>query len=379
MKKKTKSRLRYILLLCCTIIVVLLFFEIVLRIWFYQNPIFHKLHPYYVYTLNPDAKFSEYHPGLEAKVSMEINDLGFNAPLIEYDNQENKKRIMVIGDSFVECYSVGLESCFTTRMQENLGDDYEVLSFGVGSWATDNEYKVLELEGPKYKPEVAVVVFHINDLWTIKRDYIFIEQDGQLIDETPIKWGVARKISYGFAEISHVYRLYYWVVGQHVTLSKIFQGVGLTSDPYNDEKPKFGWNTPLGLFYDIEDQDIEENYEKFEMILIKYKEFTERNSIRLLFVILPVTEQVSDSEYNTRINKGDITESGFTIQLPFERIMVMMDDLKIDYVYPLEALRYEENQSSVYLRGDPHLNSKGNQILAGAILDELDLPSFSSG
>ena len=74
-------------------------------------------------------------------------------------------RIEVLGDSFVDGFSVPLEDRVSEVLERRLGRGNEVVNLGVSGYATDQELLMLESDGWKYQPDLVVLFFYYNDIW----------------------------------------------------------------------------------------------------------------------------------------------------------------------------------------------------------------------
>jgi hypothetical protein len=79
-----------------------------------------------------------------------------------YERTPGRRRILVLGDSFVWCWGVALEDCFTERLEAALPDT-DVINTGVPAWSTAQEMLFYEREGRRYRPDLVLLVFVPND------------------------------------------------------------------------------------------------------------------------------------------------------------------------------------------------------------------------
>jgi lysophospholipase L1-like esterase len=76
-------------------------------------------------------------------------------------------RVLALGDSFVEGYSVPFEASVTHLLEQRLagpGCPLEVINAGVANYSTDQEYLFYRAEGVRYHPQVVVLFFYYNDV-----------------------------------------------------------------------------------------------------------------------------------------------------------------------------------------------------------------------
>ena len=106
----------------------------------------------------------------EYDVHLQYNARGIRGPEIPYEKPAGTFRVVILGDSFIEGYSVNREDRVAERLEKLLGEQdpsrkYEVIALGTAGYSTDQELIWLEAEGIKYEPDVVVTMFYMNDVW----------------------------------------------------------------------------------------------------------------------------------------------------------------------------------------------------------------------
>ena len=84
---------------------------------------------------------------------------------IPYAKPAGVSRILVLGDSMVDGFSVPLEDRVSEVLAARLGPGSEVVNLGVSGYSTDQEMLMLESEGWKYRPDLVVLFLYYNDIW----------------------------------------------------------------------------------------------------------------------------------------------------------------------------------------------------------------------
>jgi lysophospholipase L1-like esterase len=95
-----------------------------------------------------------------------INGKGFRGPERSYEKPPGTYRIVVIGDSYIEAFSVPYEQTLTHLVEERLqaeGYPVEVVNLGMSNFGTAQELLLLEREGVRYHPDLVVLAFYQND------------------------------------------------------------------------------------------------------------------------------------------------------------------------------------------------------------------------
>ena len=75
----------------------------------------------------------------------------------------SKKRVLLLGDSFVYGYGLDDDETIAVKLQENLGDNYEIINFGVDGYGTGQELLQFMEDGLKYHPDIVLLFFYPND------------------------------------------------------------------------------------------------------------------------------------------------------------------------------------------------------------------------
>lgn len=114
-------------------------------------------------------------PGAQARFSMReydvevrVNSHGMRDVERSYERPVGTRRILAVGDSFVEGLGVAGEEVFTRVLERSLaarGMPVEVLNGGTSGYGTDQELLFYRSQGRRYRPDVvALLVFPGNDL-----------------------------------------------------------------------------------------------------------------------------------------------------------------------------------------------------------------------
>jgi hypothetical protein len=112
----------------------------------------------------------------EYRVELAINSLGLRDRERAYQASPGTARILALGDSFLEGYSVPLEATVTQVLEKSLqrpGCPVEVLNGGTSAYSTDQEYLFYREEGHRYGPQVVVLFFYYNDVYFNTRGSYF--------------------------------------------------------------------------------------------------------------------------------------------------------------------------------------------------------------
>lgn len=139
------------------------------------------------------------------------NSLGFRGPEIAYEKPADVYRIMLIGDSFIEAREVDYADTVYARLADLLADAhavdgkrFEVFGIGATGWGTVQAYLYYHHEGYRFKPDLIVHFFVINDVadnhpqhfyrdrnidFIVDQDHIQLVVDGKAPEEQRVSTG----------------------------------------------------------------------------------------------------------------------------------------------------------------------------------------------
>lgn len=109
---------------------------------------------------NEEGRFESF--GFDTYVR--INSHGFRGPERSFSRPEDRKRIIVLGDSFVWGFGVEEEEMFTTQMERHLGDSVEIINLGVSGYSTDQELLLYRGVGSRYHADLVILTVATNDI-----------------------------------------------------------------------------------------------------------------------------------------------------------------------------------------------------------------------
>ena len=98
--------------------------------------------------------------------TLTINSMGLRDREYDYARTPDVPRLLVLGDSFVWGYGVSDEEIFTEVLERDLaaaGAPWEVINTGVSGWGTDQQYLFFRSEGVRYRPDLVVLAFYVNN------------------------------------------------------------------------------------------------------------------------------------------------------------------------------------------------------------------------
>lgn len=101
----------------------------------------------------------------EYRVTLRYDANGMRGSNKPHAKPQNVSRIVVLGDSFVDGYTVQVQDLVTEVLQGSLGPQFDVINLGVVGYSIDQEFLLLEQEGWKYQTDLVILAFFFNDVW----------------------------------------------------------------------------------------------------------------------------------------------------------------------------------------------------------------------
>jgi len=104
----------------------------------------------------------------EYRVDVAINDKGLRDVPRDYEPRPGGARVLAVGDSFLEGYTVPLEATVTQQLERELqagGCRAEVINGGTTAWSTDQELLFFRSEGVRYEPQLVLLFLYYNDIY----------------------------------------------------------------------------------------------------------------------------------------------------------------------------------------------------------------------
>jgi hypothetical protein len=101
----------------------------------------------------------------EFTVELDYNAHAYRGPLVPYAKPAGVYRVLLLGDSYVEGYTVPFHDRVDQVAGRLLGPGVQFVALGTGGYSTDQELLWLESEGLRYAPDLVVVLFCDNDVW----------------------------------------------------------------------------------------------------------------------------------------------------------------------------------------------------------------------
>ena len=282
-----------------------------------------------------------------------LNSKGLRGPDYPYERDTSSLRVLALGDSFVEGYSVpdiGLFSVLLENMlQLQSSSAVEIINMGTGGYSTDQEYLAYGSEGRKYRPDLVLLFFYYNDLlYNIKSSY-----DGY---PKPYFSIVGRKLRLGNVPVPKT--------GLHGQLRTYLKSIALlklvSSLKYQlrHKKAAGSANIETDVFLPTPPLWVDKAWEVTEGILIALSEAAKRDGGKLIVLYVPARFEIvalkKSEEFARRMEPKLVST---TLKKVCLRNGMEFVDLK-------DAFRQSSDVGPVYYPIDGHWNPRGHLRVA---------------
>lgn len=292
-------------------------------------------------------------PGKEPFV-LRINNKGFRGGNFKIAKSKDLKRIMVLGDS----YTAGLDypddevftGAFEQLLNENGGDQYEVMNISCPAWGTDQQYQYWFTEGIKYQPDYLIIMIAPNDMRELyNKKLVTLNDHGEIETRSatlPAKerrgWYLANRSSFYQYLQKKVFKSNYGDFLKVFHYYPVNYGIKDTTD----------WDAPIYLKEPF--PEIEKTYQLFEKLLETLIVSCEKNDTKMLLGKIPAKVEF-DGSYDT--TEFDPQIVGTRLDSIAKRQGVPLLDLN-------KVLMEKEDPLSIFMSWEYHFNQEGHDFAA---------------
>jgi hypothetical protein len=396
-RKKTLSK---ILLLVTSICLSFLASEFILR---HVRPLdtgksyeFRIPHPIFGWSLQPGAAYRNYLP--EEAVSVTYNSDGWRDVQHDREKRDGVFRILVLGDSFMEGYSVNLKDSFhkvAEGLMQNRGMNVEFINMGVGGYGTLQEYLVYREAGRRYVPDIVLLGFYVsNDVTnnSMKLESMLVSNTSEIHsrpfldpDKLP-EWKIvpvdfrgiqkrfdeSQKNNYPLGRALSRRSALVWLISEESMrivhkIPSFFDNserVDAENEGISGEQIDFALS---GVHYCDEPEEYTRAWNITKRILYRLKHDVENDGARLIVFTVPSVAEAREGNVN---ETGD---SCIEAAPGYERLHRMLDGLGIDFIDLLPDFRkaVRERNIELFRRSDKHWNPAGHALAARVVVSAL--------
>jgi lysophospholipase L1-like esterase len=361
-----------------------------------------------------DALYKEYDPLLgwrkrsnaiatyrrrEYTVDVRINSQGLRDPERSLEPAPGTFRVLALGDSFVEGYTVDVTKTVTQRLESRLqeaGCPAEVINGGTAGYSTDQEYLFYRSDGARYRPSLVLLFFFWNDvIYSDRQDYfgtpkpVFEMGSGRLqlhrypVKEKPREAATSQEREQDTRNASEGSAL----------LAMIRERLWVGAPQAHDAFARLGLWTPIPktpprleiLVYDQRDlAPIEDAWEKVGAIMKAFKKDVEDRGSRLALVYIPGRMEIQEASWRVTQQLYRLTEGAWNLDKVRNKIKNFGAALNLPVIDLVPALQAADRRfAPTYFTFDGHWNERGHDVASTAVFEWMkssgSLPSKCGG
>ncbi len=338
---------------------------------------------------------------------------GFRGPDRPYLKPAGTRRIVVLGDSFMEGYQFGDDELMTAKLEAMLNENgarNEVINIGISGWGTAQEYLAYRRFGRLYQPDIVILMMstcndiidttkQLSDIYKQRLNYLkpYVEVvDDQMIVHRPAKQLVrkmnlsppfyAKEAPFSFWEMLDGFPrflcrtrvgYYLWSRWNRPTKLRLLLddwGLAPFADKlYSTTWGEHGYYHGLSLrfwIYCTNNDPLWRNALHRELTVIKHlNERVRANGSRFILVSGANIEQAYPDIWDLTLEtQPQLKQMELNLSLPEERLRQVTEANHIEYISLLPFFQEQaKNGKELFLRGDGHWSADG-QLLAAQVL-----------
>jgi lysophospholipase L1-like esterase len=335
----------------------------------------------------------------EYQVSLEYNSRGIRGPERPFEKPPGTYRIVMLGDSYIEGYSVPREQRVAEVLEEILSARdpsrrYEVIALGTAGYSTDQELLWLESEGLRYQPDMVVVMFYMNDVyfnglsayWRGEKP-VFVLSNGELTltnvpvpDTRPAKAAGKQRSSGGvrrwLRSHSKLYQLAVQALENSPGLRATAARFGLASPPTegDDGGPRVA--EELNVFRQEESPAVKTGWALTEALLGRMARSAAAAGAEFIAFHIPFKGTVYPESWQPILTQLGIADVGMDPELVRKRFVAACRAQGLTCVEPTEEFRRAATENAargerIYWVRDNHWNAGGHRLAAEILAERI--------
>ncbi|MBI5056262.1 MAG: SGNH/GDSL hydrolase family protein [Nitrospirae bacterium] len=351
-------------------------------------------------------------------VTVKTNNLGLRDDQeVTYDKPKDKKRILIIGDSYTFGLFVESGDAYPSILKQLLKEDgskYEVINAGFPGYNADEEYVWLRNEGIKFKPDIIILGFYIGNDLNINRNNWILDSSG-----LPLKLDTGKKLgtyvdqygrrrenddfvmateTVGYEYVykipvlresqffialgkltEKVYKYFYGKINPSKTY-KIPPGYSVAMFPQIFGDDVYRFRQKYNAYYEIMDQHVPplgEREKYFRDLVLGMNKIAKDINSEFIVLMIPTNFQVDPDYflpfYFKELDENkEILNGTFGIRRDFFReLSEYLESNNIRYINLLNEMKKHPEDRYFPKNGEMHFNIKGHEFTANIIYNYL--------
>ncbi len=312
-----------------------------------------------------------HHKTPEYEIWENINSQGIRGPEYPLRKDSGERRIVVLGDSFAEGYTVGFDSLFSEILKKKLREAQpeqriEVINLGTGGYSTDQEVLCFESLGAKFQPDATVLMFCVNDPWFNNQSRYYsrgfkplflLGGDSLRLTNVPVPLMASRSF---FSKTKDWLLEHSELVRRAKNLRDLAQADGQTVP---DE-----WR----IYQKEKTPEMEAAWQVTAALLDRLRRKAGEAGSSLAVFYIPEKIEVYPADWQEFLKTYTLEAGSFDPAVPRQRLQSICDSLQITLIDPTSVFMEKAKSdpaAPLYFKQDWHWNEHGHR-LAGEVMAE---------
>ena len=332
----------------------------------------------------------------EYDVTERFNSRGVRGPEYSFEKPPGEFRIVILGDSFAEGYTVEFDELFSEILKRRLNKEgyrTEVINLGVAGYSTDQELLLYQSDGKRYRPDLTILMFYYNDVWYNAQERylpwgrgskpVFALEHGELrltnvpvpppaparpaehhVVIAPADVPLTTSLKMTLSNSSALYRWTRDAIRANASLASVAAALGIAERIPPAEE--------FGVYHDPYGPEIAQAWRITAALIGQLKREARACGSELLVFHVPMRAAVYDEEWDEFKQYHGLSDETWRITRVTEELDDVLKRFKIDHLDPLEDFRAWSKRDSqdserLYLKRDGHWSRSGHRV-AGEIL-----------
>jgi len=350
------------------------------------------------WSVQPDSLLGWRHlPGasrrfVTAEYSHDItyNAHGIRGPERSYQRPLDVRRIVMLGDSFVDGTSVPEETRVSAKLETLLNDAglgyrTEVIPLGTNGYSTDQELLSLQTDGWSYEPDLVILMFYENDVWFNgesaqgnSKKPLFVLENGRLrLTGVPVpppdrpSTQAVNGLQSLTMWIESNSRAYSWTkatIKSNPNLARLAIKLGLSWPEDDIREYRTGLHKELQVWATKPSADIEARWQLTQALLRHMGDEVRAKGARFLAFLIPTRISVYPEEWNTVRSAMGLSIQDWSPAMVASRFVTMCGAESLECLEPtarfIQSAERGRAEARLYYKGDSHWNPNGHNLAA---------------
>jgi lysophospholipase L1-like esterase len=318
---------------------------------------------------------------------VQVNSVGFRDRDHAVQKPEGTRRVVLLGDSFLEALQVPFEHSLTPQLESRLQaakGPMEFINLSVSGTGTAREYLALREYGLQYKPDLVLLFFVGNDVSDNSQKlkglpylpYPRTTPDGELMrDEagrpefTPFADQTSRlgAVTGIFRDHVKSYRFLRETVDNSPGLNRLLYKLRLVSTAPETVNAPTGDNFGFYEIYRVEPKPAwAEAWRLTEEMMLAARDLASANHAKFGVVLIPAYWEVDSQRWaEVQAQLPAMTKTAVDLELPSKRLTTFLTAHDVPVINLLPEFRARAaGLPALYLRSDAHWTVDGHKLAA---------------